>query len=190
MVPQAVWYPVIGRGAAAGPVGGALALMAEQLRLERPGDLQDQAIDGDQAVRGFVLELFGEKIFGGVDVDKLDAGAHASVGPAQIALHGITRADLLADCLQVRLAALEDKDGRQRDDIDAAPARSGEDQILGETVGELLTLGHPTAGAERQHDSSRPHIDKPEPRAGRSAPAAGARSSPSAVSACSPMTRR
>src|SRR6516165_8993255 len=137
---------------------GALYFGLAQARLDRADDAQrDLVLQFEDVVQRAVIAL-GPDMHSARRLDQLRGDPHAVPDLAQAAFKHIAYAELAADLLQINRAAFISKGRVAGDDVEPSEPRQPGDDVLDDTVDEILLLGIAAHIGERHHRNRWPVI--------------------------------
>src|SRR3984893_13021599 len=140
MMPHAALVKFVGVPAELRPLGDALALEFEELRLDRAGDrVSYLVLQLEQIGEGAIVPL-GHYVMVRVGLDQLHGDAHPTARFAHAAFEDIAHAQFLANLLDVDGLALVGEGRVAGDHREGAPAGEHRNDVLGDAVGEKLLL--------------------------------------------------
>ena len=151
--------PRRGRSAGVGRVGGVAPggqrrLAAQEFGLDRTGHpLRDLVLGAAKLIRA-ELEALGPQLVRCRCVDQLRRDAHLLRALAHAAFQRVAHAKLLGHLLRPDRAALEGEARVAADDVEPAKARQRDDDVFGDAIDEVVTLGSAAHGDQRQNDDA------------------------------------
>ena len=121
----------------------------------RDNGVRDLVLDGEY-VGQVAVEMFGPEVAAGGGVVELRRDAHAVAVPSHAAFEHVAYPELRGDLLQVHRFALVGEGRVAGDHEEPAQFRQRGDDVLADSVGEILLFPVAAHVVERQHGNRRP----------------------------------
>jgi hypothetical protein len=117
-----------------------ILLNLAQLDRQRSGDVLRNRVLHREHVLEFSVVALGPEMHAARGVDELRRNSHSITSSSHAALQEVANAQFTGDLLRVRGLAFESQDRVARDNREIGEAAEGRNEILGDTVAEILLL--------------------------------------------------
>ena len=125
--------------------------LRDELHLQRTGDrLGDVVLNGED-VDQLAVVAFRPQVIAVLGVDELRRHAYAASRAADAAFENVRDAERFRDPADVLFLAAKGEGGRARGDLEAGDVRQQVDDLLGQSVAEVLVVRVAAHVGERQH---------------------------------------